>query len=309
MTDNRRFGSWLRALSGLLALVAVLTLSACGGGSGAPSNPYVDGKPIQLLTVLPDTAVDVYLGVPTVLSITGGRPPYTAVSSNTSALPVAASVTGSTITLLANAVAAYTSVTVTVLDSDGNTAVSSLVVHPPNALMVLPNTAVDLYAGVPTVLTVSGGTPPYVAASSNSAAVPVATNVVASTISLMPNNVAADTPVTVTVRDAKGTVATAQMVAHPSTLVSGMKVTPSATECGENAICSGQNGTAMVKVLTPNGAPLAGRSIRFDVVSGPFGIVGAGTIARYHAEAIANTPGARLVALYDSNPQRARECE
>ena len=188
MTENRPFGSWLRAVSGLLAAAAVLTLAACGGGSGAPNNPYVDGEL-------------------------------------------------------------------------------------PRALTVLPNAAVDLYAGVPTVLTITGGKPPYTASSSNSAAAPTPTSVAGSTIVIVANNVTADTPVTVTVRDANGSVAIAEAVVHPSTLLGGMTVTPNLAECGENAICSGQNGVAVASVQSPTGAPLSGRAIRFDVVSGPFGIV------------------------------------
>lgn len=38
-----------------------------------------------------------------------------------------------------------------------------------------------------------------------------------------------------------------------------------------------------------------------------FGIVGAGMVARYHARAIADTPGARLVALCRADPARAEE--
>ena len=38
-------GAWLRALSGLFAAVAVMTLAACGGGSGAPNNPFAAPLP------------------------------------------------------------------------------------------------------------------------------------------------------------------------------------------------------------------------------------------------------------------------
>jgi hypothetical protein len=188
MTDNLPYGKWLRALSGFLAAAAVLTLTACGGGSGAPNNPYVDG-----------------------------------------ALPT--------------------------------------------ALSVLPNTDVDLYADTPTVLTISGGKKPYTVASSNSAIVPTATSVSGSTIVLVANSVSSDTPVTITVRDANGSVAVAALIVHPSTLISGVTVTPNLADCGANAVCSGQNALASVQVQNPAGGPLAGRAVRFDVVSGPYGIV------------------------------------
>jgi hypothetical protein len=197
MTDTHPYGKWLRALSGFLAAAAVLTLTACGGGSGAPNNPYVDG------------------------------------------------------TL-------------------------------PTALTVLPNTDVDLYADIPTVLTISGGKKPYIAASSNSAIVPTVTSVSGSTIVLVAGSVSSDTPVTITVRDTNGAVATAALIVHPSTLISGVTVTPNLADCGTNAVCSGQNAVAAVQVQNPAGGPLAGRAIRFDVVSGPYGIVG-------------TTPGAPIV--------------
>jgi hypothetical protein len=188
MTEIRPFGSWLRALSGLLAAAAVMTLTACGGGSGAPS---------QVL-----------------------NPPA------------------------------------------------------PATLAVLPATSIDLYAGVPTVLTISGGVPPYIAASSNSAIAPVNTAVSGYTIVIVPNNVAADTPINVTIRDSAGSSVIAQMTAHPSNIAASMTVTPTSTEtCGENAICSGQNGTASVKLQAPAGGPVVGRAVRFDVVAGSFGIV------------------------------------
>ncbi len=40
-----------------------------------------------------------------------------------------------------------------------------------------------------------------------------------------------------------------------------------------------------------------------------FGVVGAGMIAQYHAEAIAQTPGVRLMAMCRANPARAAEAE
>ncbi len=73
MTENRLPAAWLRPLLGMFAIAGVLALSACGGGSGAPNNPYAPG-PVAPgpLTVLPPDAT-VYSGVPTTLTITRRR--------------------------------------------------------------------------------------------------------------------------------------------------------------------------------------------------------------------------------------------
>ncbi len=100
MTDNRLLAAWLRPLVGLIALAGVLALSACGGGSGAPNNPYAPGPTVPgPLVVLPPSAT-VFAGVPTTLTVTGGLPPYIAYSSNAAILPVAQAVAGSTVLIL-----------------------------------------------------------------------------------------------------------------------------------------------------------------------------------------------------------------
>ena len=53
-------------------------------------------------------------------------------------------------------------------------------------------------------------------------------------------------------------------------LGNSLTITPSSAECGTNAICSGQNGTASVTLLGPQGA---GRAVRFDVVGTAYAIV------------------------------------
>jgi hypothetical protein len=110
MTENRLFAGWLRSLTGLAAVAGVLALSACGGGSGAPNNFFK-----STLTVVPNSVV-AYAGMPTLLTITGGAGPFQASSSNPAVLPVAQTVSGRNILLLANNVAADTEVTITVQD-------------------------------------------------------------------------------------------------------------------------------------------------------------------------------------------------
>ena len=52
MTENRLFADWLRSITALAAVAGTLGLSGCGGGSGAPNNPFLGP-----LTVLPATAI------------------------------------------------------------------------------------------------------------------------------------------------------------------------------------------------------------------------------------------------------------
>ena len=143
MTETRLPAAWLRPLLGLFAIAGVLALSACGGGSGAPNNPYAPGPAAPgPLTVLPPAAV-VYSGVPATLTVTGGTGPYFAFSSNSAVLPVTQSVPGNTILLLGSNVAADTDVEITVQDATGATAKSVVTVRPapllPNLITITPN--------------------------------------------------------------------------------------------------------------------------------------------------------------------------
>ena len=53
-------------------------------------------------------------------------------------------------------------------------------------------------------------------------------------------------------------------------LGNALTITPNSAECGTNAICSGQNGTASVTLPGPQGP---GRAVRFDVVGTAYAIV------------------------------------
>ncbi len=187
MTENRLFADWLRSITALAAVAVTLGLSGCGGGSGAPNNPFLGP-----LTVLPGTAI--------------------------------------------------------------------------------------AYSGVPTTLTISGGTGPYKAFSSNSTVLPVTQTVPATTVVLLATNVDSDTPVTITIQETGTVSPNGAQVLIPVTvraapLVNSLTITPNLADCGTGAICSGQNGTASVTVLGPQGAPLAGRAVRFDVVGTAYAIV------------------------------------
>jgi hypothetical protein len=192
MMENRIFATGLRLAAGFVAVAGVLLLSACGGGSGAPNNPYDPGTPAPAaLTVLP-TLSTAYQNLPITLTVSGGVPPYRAFSSNSTVLPVTQAVAGSSIVLIANAVATDTTVNITVQDSTGLSTIAQVLVKPapllPNLITITPNT---------------------------------------------------DCPV--------GSVLAGNL-------------------------CSGGTGTAVVVVTGPGGAGIPGRQVRFDVVSGNFGI-------------------------------------
>ena len=102
MTENRPFAAWLRMLAGLVALAGVLGLSACGGGSGAPNNPF----PLKASLGSPD----LFSQVPTNLTVTGGSGPYSVSASNPAAIQISVSslgtvTEGSTFTLLPSVLA------------------------------------------------------------------------------------------------------------------------------------------------------------------------------------------------------------
>jgi hypothetical protein len=144
MAPNRINARWLRFILAPLALAALAILGGCGGGSGAPNNPFAPPPPVPgPLSILPSTAT-VYSNTPEILTITGGIAPYFVVSSNTSILPVGASVTNGTIVLLPANVLADTVVLITAQDSAGTRTTATVTVKPApifNTLTIKPASA------------------------------------------------------------------------------------------------------------------------------------------------------------------------
>jgi hypothetical protein len=110
----------LRPVLTVFGLSGLLALAACGGGSGAPNNPYVTPPETPALAVAP-TLVTAYAGVPVTVTITSGVAPFYAFSSNSTVLPVSQNVGGNTVVLLPNKVLADTDVVLTVQDSANQT--------------------------------------------------------------------------------------------------------------------------------------------------------------------------------------------
>ncbi len=183
---GHRVSAWLRPLLALAAILGVLSLAACGGGNGAPNNPYQGG--VGPLVITPSQA-NLYSGNPFVFTVTGGKGPYTVISNDQAVLPVVGTL-------------------------DGNTLV------------------------------------------------------------VTPGSVGADTPVTLSIRDASGAATSAALTVKPALLLPASITITGNPNCGASGadLCSGQDGTATVQVTGPAGAPLAGREVRFEVVQGNFSI-------------------------------------
>jgi len=118
----------LRLALTLLALAGLAVLGGCGGGSGAPNNPFAPPPTTPgALSILPASPT-VYANTPATLTITGGVPPYAVFSSNTAILPLGSSTSNGTIVLLPGNVAADTIVTITAQDSAGTKTTTSVTV-------------------------------------------------------------------------------------------------------------------------------------------------------------------------------------
>jgi hypothetical protein len=132
---------WLRPALALVALGGLLALGGCGGGSGAPNNPYQPGPAAPgPLSILPPI-ITAFANTPVTLTISGGAAPFFVVSSNPAVLPVAQTPSGNTIVLLPGTVTSDTAVTITVQDAIGQRATSTVTVRPApifNTLTIKP---------------------------------------------------------------------------------------------------------------------------------------------------------------------------
>ena len=116
----------------LLSACCSVFLGSCGSGAvSAPPPP--DPSAGTALAVSPST-VNLFADLPTTFTVTGGRPAYTAFSSNSAAVPVAATIVGSTFSVVPNPVTADTDVEITVRDA-ANTSVTAKATVKPSALL------------------------------------------------------------------------------------------------------------------------------------------------------------------------------
>jgi len=180
--------------------------------------------------------------------------------------------------------------------------------------LVVAPTALNLYAGVPAVVTITSGTGPFRVFSSDSLVLPVTQAVGGAAITLTASSVDAEKSVTLTVNDANGKTATVVATVKASPLLSALTVTPRASSpCGSSSssgssatassgppsICSGETATASVSLKGSNSLPLSNRQVRFDVVQGPYNFVvdQAATVFAKTLTALTDQNGQALVTL------------
>ncbi len=154
-------------------------------------------------------------------------------------------------------------------------AVTPTPVTPP--LVVNPG-ALNAYAGIPVVVTISSGVGPFQVFTSDATVLPVTQVVAGAAITLTASNVDADRPVTLTVRDAAGQNASIAVTVKATPLIGAMTITPAnASACGALglpigtvAMCSGETATASLTIKGANALPIQNRQVRFDALQGPY---------------------------------------
>jgi len=223
------------------------------------------------LAINPATA-DLVPGLTTAFTITGGRPPYSAFSTNNGVLPVTATVAGSTFSVTPNTVTADTPIDLTVRDALNASATAKVIVRFTGAPLAINPATVTVFPDLPATFTISGGSGAYSAFSSNAAVLTVPTTVTGTSFTVVPNAVTADTAVDITARDGKGTTVTSKVTVKPSSLLNQITftpLTPTGADCGTNTICAGGDAQIVVKAAR-NGLNLPSRKIRFEVFQGSF---------------------------------------
>jgi large repetitive protein len=141
----------------------------------------------------------------------------------------------------------------------------------PNLITIQPPVA-TAFPNAPTTFVITGGTGSYIVSSSNQAVIPISGPIIGSTLTVVPNPVLADSPVTLTIRDTGTTTpATASVTVRPRIVNNTLTITPTSTQGGScaPAICSGGD-AEVTATASLNDAPLVGQNVRFDVVSGDF---------------------------------------
>ncbi len=259
MAPNRMIARWLQATLALFALGGLLALGGCGGGSGAPNNPY--NPPPETpgpLFVLP-SALTAFSNTPTTLTISGGAPPYQVFSSNPSALPVAQTSINGDIVLLPAAVAADTTVLITVQDAIGQRASSTVTVRAApifNTLTIKPSSAA---CGANTICSGQTGTVTVTVLGPGGVGIPnrqVRFDVVDGEFAIQSNNPA--TPLVQTLTAVSDSVGVATVVIQANVgaptqpaFIRATELTTGNQVTGQFTIVQTNNGAAVLSVVPP----------------------------------------------------------
>ena len=126
-------------------------------------------------------------------------------------------------------------------------------------------------------ITITGGTGPYTVRSSDATTISVPLQVTGATIPITPKNVLANTVVTLTVTDNVAATSTVTVTVVPATITAPLiTVTPAASStCAKEnnaavsaaTLCAGELASASVLLKDANGAVLANRDVRFEVLT------------------------------------------
>jgi hypothetical protein len=149
----------MRFLSYFFSLLVVMLVSACGGGGGSPGLSSTN-TPTPLISTAP-AALTLPVGSNVTYPVSGGTPPYAVVADSVGI--VSATLTDSVLGISAISVG---SSSVIVSDAKGNKLTVAVTV--PTIPLFTPPSSVTVPIGVTTVAyTITGGTQPYVALTSN----------------------------------------------------------------------------------------------------------------------------------------------
>ena len=261
----------------------VVTITIRDAASQSTTVAVTVKPPVIPALVINPTTLIVYSGIPSVLTVERGVGPFQVFTSDSLVLPVLQAVTGTSVFLVASSVPSDTIVTITLRDAAGQTVTVPVTVKPKpiaSALVVTP-TALNIYSGTTSQISINSGVGPFQVFSSDTAVLPVTQAVPGNAITLNASTVSVDTVVTLTVRDAAAQTATIAVTVKPSPILGVISVTRSSNStCGgasantldRAAICSGESGVASITVRSAVSA-LPSRQVRFEVVQGAFNFV------------------------------------
>ena len=158
----------------------------------------------------------------------------------------------------------------------GGSSSSSTPAAATTTLSALPATF-SAFGSTLNIITITGGTGPYTVRSSDANTIAVPAQVTGPTIPFTPKNVLANTVVTLTVTDRAAATSTVTVTVVPATVTTPLiTVTPAAASaCArENnsavsaaTLCAGELASASIFLKDANGAVLANRDVRFEVLT------------------------------------------